>query len=147
MINMKSRQIVLYTFLLLGTALSIWIAYSCWDEFFRYWDVPEKEFVVDNVLAVISTYFTLLSAAGIYTFVAYLFNRHCWKPMIKGIIVNIYLLMLPVVSMLCLIIIECQWVSVIGFVVILLCSFGLKQLWNLVNSFPQEIIAKTESDT
>ena len=60
---MKSRQIVLYTFLLLGTALSIWIAYSCWDEFFRYWDVPEKEFVVDNVLAVISTYFTLLSAA------------------------------------------------------------------------------------
>lgn len=144
---MKSRQIVLYTFLLLGTALSIWIAYSCWDEFFRYWDVPEKEFVVDNVLAVISTYFTLLSAAGIYTFVAYLFNRYCWKPMIKGIIVNIYLLMLPVVSMLCLIIIECLWVSVIGFVVILLCSFGLKQLWNLVNSFPQEIIAKTESDT
>ena len=67
--------------------------------------------------------------------------------MIKGIIVNIYLLMLPVVSMLCLIIIECLWVSVIGFVVILLCSFGLKQLWNLVNSFPQEIIAKTESDT
>ena len=145
--NMKNKKIVLYAFLLLGTALSIWIAYSCWDEFFRYWDLPEKEFVVDNVLAIVSTYFTLLSAAGIYTLVAYLFNRRSWKPMVKGIIINIYLLMLPVVYVLCMLIGECLWISIIGWVILLLCLYGLKQLWNLVNSFQQETATHTEAGT
>lgn len=132
---MKLRSLILYAFLILGTTLSIWIACDCWNEFLRYWDVPEKEFVIDNVLAIVSTYFTLLSAAGIYTFLAYLFNRRSWKPMIKGIIINVCLLMLFVVYTLCLLIIDCLWISIIGFVVILLCLFGLRQLWNMVNSF------------
>ena len=145
--NMKNKKIVLYAFLLLGTALSIWIAYSCWNEFFRYWGLPEKEFVVDNVLAIVSIYFTLLSAAGIYTFVAYLFNRRSWKPMVKGIIINIFLLMLPLVYVLCVLIGECLWISIIGWVILLLCLYGLKQLWNMVNSFQQETVTQTESGT
>ena len=140
---MKNKKIVLYAFLLLGTALSIWIAYSCWNEFFRYWGLPEKEFVVDNVLAIVSTYFTLLSAAGIYTFVAYLFSRRSWKPMVKGIIINICLLMLPVVYVLCVLIGECLWISIIGWVILLVCLYGLKQLWNMVNSFQQETVTGT----
>ena len=145
--NMKNKKRVLYAFLLLGTALSIWIAYSCWNEFFRYWGLPEKEFVVDNVLAIVSIYFTLLSAAGIYTFVAYLFNRRSWKPIVKGIIINISLLILPVVYVLCMLIGECFWISIIGLVILLLCLYGLKQLWNLVNSFQQETETHTEFST
>ena len=144
---MKHRNVILYAFLLLGTALSSYIAYDCWHELFWYYGLPEKEFVVDEVLAIVSTYFTLLSAAGIYTFVAYLFNRRSWKPMVKGIIINICLLMLPVVYMLCMLIGECLWISIIGWVILLLCLYGLKQLWNMVNSFQQETATHTESST
>jgi hypothetical protein len=107
--------------------LSTWISSVGWREVFEYYGLPMKEFVLDANLVIASSYFTLLSIAGLISFIGFLAHRSFGKRIFKIIILNVSILML-------LIIVLKPIVAILGVSSAFLSIYGLYRLWKLSES-------------
>lgn len=131
---MINKRFIIYAFLILGTMLSTWISSVGWREVFEYYGLPMKEFVLDANLVIESSYFTLLSIAGLISFIGFLAHRSFWKRIFKIIILNVSILMLLVSLIFCLIIVLKPIVAILGVSSAFLSIYGLYRLWKLSES-------------
>ena len=128
---MRYNRLIIYAFLVIGTILSTWISYVGWSEVFAYYGLPMKEFVLDINLTIASSYFTLLSIAGMVTLIGFFVKSAFWKPLFKGIVINVCILMLLCALIFCLGIFLNPIIALPGILIASLSIYGLYRLWKL----------------
>lgn len=125
------------TFLVLGTILSLYIAVSSWHDMFY---VHTTWMYRDGwqLLVGIIVDFALLANAGFVSSVSFFRNGMIWKPIIKGVIINIALLLLLLIYCCIRVISVGSLYGILVIVLIVLPLWRLYVLWKYLCSYHDE---------
>lgn len=130
---MKHKNIIIFSFLSIGTILSSFIAYYGWKDIYMLLNYPERAFMYDTGLIILYANCTLLGISGAISLFSYIKKGRLWVCMVKCILINILLLLawslvILLTRGLC---IGC----LITAPVILGCMFGVCKLWELIDPY------------
>ena len=132
---MKHKDIVVLSFIIIGTALAFYMAFYGWSDIYKLWNYPEREFLYDWGLIVLYADFTILGIAGVISLFSYIKEGQVWVTTVKCIIVNVILLLsLPFAVG----VITLLYGLFSGFLILiptLICLIGLWILWELIDPY------------
>ena len=134
---MRTKDIIIYSFLTLGTILAFCLAFYGWNDMYRLWNYPEREFMYSTGLIILYIDFTLLGIAGIVSIFSFIRKGHVWVIIVKCIIINIVLFLISPLLLLVILILLIHrffW-NLLMLIVIVSCLFGLWKLWELIDSY------------
>lgn len=129
--NLKRNEIAIGAFLIIGTILSLIISIHCVSDFVHW-----KTLIYRNpplIYILLFDFILALPIAGILSICSFFRKGILWKPVIKCIIINIYLLLAMVLFAIIKSFVLCRADLIIIAFVLGLC-FLLAYLWKSVNS-------------
>ena len=135
---MRTKDIIIYSFLTLGTILAFCLAFYGWNDMYRLWNYPEREFMYSTGLIILYIDFTILGIAGIVSIFSFIRKGHVWVIIVKCIIINIVLFLISPLLLLVISLIHRFFLSLLILIVIVACLFGLWKLWELIDSYREK---------
>lgn len=128
-----SHKILIGSFLIIGTLLALYITVDgAIDLFWIHTTWMHRDGLIQKIgFVVISADFALLAIAGLVSTVSFFLKKQIWKPITKGIIVNVALWLIMGGLMICMLV----WgfiYKICGLLIIGLFSWMMLRIWKMI---------------
>lgn len=128
-----SHKILIGSFLIIGTLLALYITVDgAIDLFWIHTTWMHRDGLIQKIgFVVISADFALLAIAGLVSTVSFFLKKQIWKPITKGIIVNVALWLIMGGLMICMLV----WgfiYKICGLLIIGLFAWMMLRIWKMI---------------
>ena len=128
-----SHKILIGSFLIIGTLLALYITIDgAIDLFWIHTTWMHRDGLIQKIgFVVISADFALLAIAGLVSTVSFFLKKQIWKPITKGIIVNVALWLIMGGLMICMLV----WgfiYKICGLLIIGLFAWMMLRIWKMI---------------
>ena len=128
-----SHKILIGSLLIIGTLLALYITIDgAIDLFWIHTTWMHRDGLIQKIgFVVISADFALLAIAGLVSTVSFFLKKQIWKPITKGIIVNVALWLIMAGLMICMLV----WgfiYKICGLLIIGLFSWMMLRIWKMI---------------
>ena len=128
-----SHKTLIGSFLIIGTLLALYITIDgAYDLYWVHNTWMYRDGLIQKIgFVAISADFALISIAGLVSTVSFFIKKRIWKPITKGIAVNVLLWLIVVGIMFCL------WpldliVKICGLLIIGVFAWMILRIWNMI---------------
>ena len=133
MISKTAHRAIIGSFLIVGTLLALYITVNCgYDLFWVHNTWMYRDGLIQKIgFVVISADFALLAIAGLVSTVSFFLKKQIWKPITKGIIVNVALWLIMAGLMICMLV----WgfiYKICGLLIIGLFAWMMLRIWKMI---------------
>lgn len=131
--NKIYHRIIIGSFLILGTLLALCLTvYEGYDLFWIHNTWMYRDGLLAKICVVgIYANIVLLFFAGLVSTISFFRKGHIWKPITKGIIINIILWLILAGLMICLLVCGFTF-KICGLLIIGLCIWFLMWIWKII---------------
>ena len=133
MITKTTQRAIIASFLIIGTLLASYLTINVgYDLFCVHKAWMYRDGLIQKIVGVL-TYadFALLALAGLIGTVSFFLKKQIWKPITKGIIINIILWLILAGVMFCIFPVDLV-VKICGLLIIGLFAWLISQIWKMV---------------
>ena len=128
-----SHKILIGSFLIIGTLLALYITVDgAIDLFWIHTTWMHRDGLIQKIgFVVISADFALLAIAGLVSTVSFFLKKQIWKPITKGIIVDVALWLIMGGLMICMLV----WgfiYKICGLLIIGLFAWMMLRIWKMI---------------
>ena len=133
MITKTTQRAIIGSFLIIGTLLALYLTINVGYDLFCVHNVWMFRDGLMQKVGFVALYVNipLLFIAGLTSTISFFRKGHIWKPITKGIIINIILWLIGVGIMFCLWPLDI-FVKICGLLIIGLCIWFLMWIWKII---------------